>query len=161
MFGVRRNWRKERGTGMIPTKQHLPICETCPFLLKNHGKPNPTKLKHCGENVIFNWYSTGNLRRLWNGLRTLKAPGMICHSTDPNSKDYGGKGDVKPGHERQCGGAMVLIISNMNAVSAGRPQQFLPGLTKAKIADVVWQYMTGTLPSVDDRSSEVGLPWNK
>ncbi len=73
-------------------------CATCPWLTENHGKRHPA-----------GWYRASNLRRLWNGLRSGRAPGMICHSTDPRNTDYGGSQPVSPGHERECIGATTLI----------------------------------------------------
>jgi hypothetical protein len=84
------------------------VCATCPWRTANHGKPHPAK-----------WYSIANLRRLWNGLRTAKAPGMICHSTDPKNVEYGGDAPVKPGHEMECGGALYLLIQNIERVRRG------------------------------------------
>lgn len=126
----------------------LRTCETCPWLVKNHRKKHPAK-----------WYTVANLRRLWNGLRTGKAPGMVCHSTDHESKYYGGKGEIKEGRKSECAGALLLILQNMNAISAGKPQPFQPPLAKCVIADFTWRYLTDTLPAVEDRSSDVGLPW--
>ncbi len=123
------------------------VCETCPFLRKNHGRPHPEK-----------WYSVGNLRRLWNGLRTGKAPGMVCHSTDPDSKYYGGKG-AKPGKKQECAGALLLILNDMNAVAGDRPQPFTPPLTKAVIRSYAWRHLLRAIPPVEDRSKDVGLPW--
>ncbi len=133
---------------MARAQRMLRVCETCPFLIKNHRK------KHAAK-----WYAVGNLRRLWNGIRTGRAPGMICHSSDPDSASYGGSGNIRPGHEADCAGALLLVLANMNAISADRPQPFQPPLTKPKIADVLWLYLTGSLPKVEDRVSEVGLPW--
>jgi hypothetical protein len=124
------------------------VCATCPFLIANHGKPHPAK-----------WYSRGNIRRLWNGLRTGDAPGMICHSSDHNNAEYGGKGNVKPGVEQDCAGALLLLYQNANAVAAGRPQPFQPPLTKATLANLALKLLLGALPEVEDRSAEIGLPW--
>ncbi len=132
---------------MQPDKT-LRVCETCPFLIKNHRKPHAAK-----------WYNVGNLRRLWNGLRTGNAPGMVCHSKDPASIFYGGSGDVKPGKEQECAGALLLILVNMNAVGADKPQPFTPPLTKAVIRSYAARYIFGAIPSVEDRSKDVGLPW--
>lgn len=137
----------------------LTICETCPWLLKNHGRPNPTGGRWSDPSVKVQWYSNANLKRLWNGIRTLKAPGMICHSSDPANGEYGGKGNVRPDLQPQeCGGAMLMVLMCVNAICADKPQPFTPGITKAKVADIAWRKLTGTLPSVPDRSTEVGLP---
>jgi hypothetical protein len=128
-------------------KPLLRVCASCPFLIENHGKPHPAK-----------WYSTGNLRRLWNGLRSGRAPGMVCHATDPDSKGYGGTAEIRPGRESQCAGAWLLILQNANAFSAGKPQPFQPPLARSVLAEIAWKLITGTLPDVEDRGSEVGLP---
>jgi hypothetical protein len=126
----------------------LRVCETCPFMLTNHRQRHDA-----------GWYTVGNLRRLWNGLRTGKAPGMVCHSTDPDSKYYGGKGDIKPGKKAECAGALLLILTNMNAIADDRPQPHTPGLTKAAVANWAWKYLMRAIPAVEDRSADVGLPW--
>jgi hypothetical protein len=126
----------------------LRVCESCPFLKRNHRQRHDA-----------GWYTVANLRRLWNGLRTSNAPGMVCHSTDPESKFYGGKGDVKPGKKSECAGVLLLILQNMNAIADGRPQPFQPPLTKATIANFAWRHVCGAIPGVEDRSEDVGLPW--
>ncbi len=131
-------------------KQTLRVCASCPFLKSNHRKPHPAK-----------WYQVANLRRLWNGLRTGNAPGMICHSSDPKSAEYGGSGNIQPGKEHECAGALILQLVNMNALAASRPQPHQPPLTRARIADIAWLYMTGTLPAVENRADELGLPWER
>lgn len=73
-------------------------CATCPWLKDNHGVRTAAK-----------WYTKPNLKRLWNGLRTGAAPGMICHATDPASVFYGATKAVAPGHERECIGANTLL----------------------------------------------------
>lgn len=128
--------------------QTLRVCETCPFLRQNHRQRHDA-----------GWYTVGNLRRLWNGMRTGKAPGMVCHSTDPESKHYGGKGTITPGKTSECAGALILILTNMNAIAAGRPQPHTPGLTKGTVANWAWRHLMRAIPSVEDRSTDVGLPW--
>ena len=75
------------------------VCATCPWRREHHGKPHPA-----------GWYTLANLRRLWNGIRSGAAPGMVCHSTDPASAQYG---STKPVPEtatpRECGGALALM----------------------------------------------------
>lgn len=138
--------------------QPLRICETCPWLTKNHGKKH-TSAWYREHPTIKGWYSKANLRRLWAGLRTGAAPGILCHSTDPDSKDYGGKGTIKPGKERACAGALNLIYANVNAFAKNQPQPFQPQMTKHAIADYVWRRITGQLPVVEDRQADVSLPW--
>lgn len=126
----------------------LRVCATCPWLTGNHRKKHPA-----------GWYNVGNLRRLWNGLRTGKAPGMICHSSDPNSPEYGGKGDIKPGQEHECAGALTLIFANVNAFGENQPQPFQPPMKKPAIADFVYRKVIGDLPAVEDRRADISLPW--
>ncbi len=128
----------------------LRVCETCPFLVKNHGKKHEA-----------GWYTRTNIRRLWSGLRSGKAPGILCHSSDPQNEDYGGGGKVKPGHEHECAGALLLLAQNINALSAGSPEPFQPGLKRPAIAWFLERHLfsQGKWPDVEDRSGEVGLPW--
>jgi hypothetical protein len=81
-------------------------CATCPFLAENRGKSHAN-----------GWYTLTNLRRLWNGLRTGRAPGMVCHSTDPKNVNYGGDKPVTPGHERECVAANTLIQRELNTLA--------------------------------------------
>lgn len=130
------------------------VCATCPWLIQNHGLTKPV-----------GWYSTSALRKLWTGLRTAEAPGMICHSTDPNSHHYGGKAGIKPGNEQECAGALTLVISNVNAFAEDRRQPFQPGLTRQAIAYYVERYLFGSvglsrkLPGVVGRLDDIALPW--
>lgn len=126
----------------------LRVCETCPWLIKNHGKRKPV-----------GWYSKRNLRRLWTGLRTGDAPGMICHSTDPDADGYGGHANIKPGRTSECGGAITLILMNMNAIAEGKPQPIQSPLRRNVIARFVERFLIGQAPEVEDRSSEIGVPW--
>jgi hypothetical protein len=61
-------------------------------------------------------------------------------------------------HKNQSQTAVALVVMNINAISEGREQPIRPPLTKPTIADYVWRYMTGQLPSVEDRQNEVGVP---
>lgn len=138
----------------LGTKKVVSICNTCPWVKANQGK------RHAAS-----WYSMKNLRRLWNGLRTGKAPGMICHSTDPMNQTYGGDAPVVSGHESECGGAVVLIIRNMNALNEKQPQPIQPGLSKGAIAQWAERYFFGDgIPKVEskfDLIEEVGVPWDR
>lgn len=112
-------------------------CATCPFLRENQGRPHGA-----------GWYTKKNLVRLWNGLRTGKAPGMVCHSTDPDSPNYGGTKDVKPGHKRECIGANTLIQRELTTLAkapslAAYRKQYPNGLTRAGAIQWVERIMFG------------------
>lgn len=134
------------------------ICETCPWLTKNHGKPHPA-----------GWYKIANIKRIWNGLRTGKAPGVVCHASDKDQAEYGGTAKVKLTVEkRPCAGAVLAVgkhIEEINAcktkddLAAYKARHKLP-LTKFGIA--AWWELTvfGQVPDVEDRRGEVSLPWD-
>lgn len=126
------------------------ICATCPWRVVNHGK------KHKAG-----WYRLSNLRCLWAGLRSGRAPGMICHSTDPRNVEYGGDAPIVPGKEAECGGALFLLVRNMNAIAKGEPQPFQPPLSKRCMGQLVNRYLFGGGISVQppDREEDVGVPW--
>ena len=74
-------------------------CSNCPWRKSNQGKPHP-----------HGWYSVKNLRRLWSGLRTSRAPGMTCHPTDPNNDVPEGCRAAPEGSEaKECAGALLLV----------------------------------------------------
>lgn len=127
------------------------ICDTCPWRVKNHGKVHPG-----------GWYRLANLRRLWAGLRSGRAPGMICHSTDPKNVNYGGSAPVKPGHEAECGGALYLMIRCVNAIGKGQPQPITPPLAKRALAQLVERHLfNGGLEVVPPECEEdIGVPWS-
>jgi hypothetical protein len=133
-------------------------CATCPWLKQNHGKPHPQK-----------WYTTTNLKRLWNGIR--RGEGMICHATDPQSIEYGGKG-AQAGHERMCIGSLVLVIRSLRRLEHGDLKAYRAGvgLRMTKPGMLEWAgriMMAGTplgprrqvLPAVINGSPEIGVPW--
>lgn len=126
------------------------VCDTCPWRKANHAKEHPA-----------GWYRISNLRRLWAGLRSGKAPGMICHSTDPANKEYGGNADIAPGHEAECGGALMLVIRNFQAVNAGQPQPIRPPFTRRGAAHWIERHLFGGGISVDCKFpiEEIGVPW--
>lgn len=134
----------------------LTVCGTCPWLKVNHGKKHSAKW----------WYSLANLRRLWNGLRTGKAPGMVCHSTDPDSKEYGSEVNVKETSEkRECAGAVILVIKHCNEMGdIGMPAYKAKwGKTRLGMTLRGFRYwfercLFGRLPRVEDRSAEVAEP---
>lgn len=137
-----------------PSKQ-LRVCETCPWLTKNQGR------KHKAG-----WYTKSNLKRLWNGLRSGACPGIVCHSTDADRMDYGADKPVPEGTEkRPCAGALLVVYTHMNQISKLSPSDYkalhpLP-LKRPAIAHWVQRYLFGNLPVVEDRSGDVGLPWEK
>lgn len=96
-------------------------CKTCPFLVENWGKPNPngfTKEEAEARNEEKNyhdWYTPENLKRLWGG--TKEAEILICHSTDPGARDYGGW-EIKPGVEQICLGQAVLAFQEIKLAEA-------------------------------------------
>jgi hypothetical protein len=126
------------------------ICDTCPWRVKNHGKPHPA-----------GWYKLTNLKRLWAGLRSGRARGMICHSTDPKNIEYGGAAPVKPGHEAECGGALYLLIRNVNAASKGEPQPIQPPLARRCIRQLVERHLfhggLAVIPPANE--TDIGVPW--
>jgi hypothetical protein len=131
----------------------LKVCDTCPWLLKNQGKRHKA-----------GWFTVKNLRRLWAGLRSGNATGMVCHASDPNNKDYGGDANIKPGHEAQCGGSVVLLIKNLNALEAKEPQPITPPLTRGGIAVCLNKILFGGGASVDTGKHSIddfGVPWQK
>lgn len=139
---------------MSEEKKCLRVCATCPWLKENHNKEHPA-----------GWYKIENLKRLWNGLRKGDAPGIVCHSTDPKNIEYGGDKEITPGHESPCAGAMILMINHVNEASKTDMKEYksrhsLP-LTKGGIAVMIEKALSGQLPPVEDKSSEVGLPWDK
>lgn len=137
----------------------LRVCATCPWLTVNHGKKHPAAWYK--QHDIEGWNTKANLRRLWTGLRTGEAPGMVCHSSDSESLSYGGKEGIKPGHKHECTGSLLLMFGNVNAFGEGQPQPFQPPLTKPVIADLIWRKLVGQLPVIEDRLADVSLPWNK
>lgn len=76
-------------------------CAACPFRISNHGRKHPE-----------NYYSKGNRRRLWNGLRTGDAPGMTCHPTDPQNQPVAERVVT-----RECAGAMLLLAREWHTLS--------------------------------------------
>jgi hypothetical protein len=91
----------------LKKKPAIGVCATCPWRKENHGKAHPA-----------NWYTAANLRRLWNGLRSGKSPGMVCHATDPESPEYGStKAPPASARKQDCAGALALVHIEMNALS--------------------------------------------
>jgi hypothetical protein len=94
-------------------------CATCPFVKANFGKANPdgfdpkqAERKHGRK--FFDWYSDKNLRRLWKGGISMGEV-MICHATDPNADEYGGKAAAR-GNERPCIGALAIVFQHLKYI---------------------------------------------
>jgi len=82
-------------------------CETCPFLKGNFGKETPNQ-----DTKDLEWYSKENAERLWHdGLKHGEA--MVCHSSDHESIDYGGKNKVAEGKRRLCSGSLLVQFRHL------------------------------------------------
>jgi hypothetical protein len=129
-------------------------CASCPWLRANHGKKHGDK-----------WYTTSNLRRLWNGLRTGRAPGMVCHSTDPDSADYGNERPPAPGAKKhECVGATALIQRELDMITPYKDfrvyrREHPDGMTKPGLAHWVNRIVFGGGVDTCEPSADVGLPW--
>lgn len=90
-------------------------CGTCPFRTVNHNKPNPVGVEKLRADYpdfkIGDWYSTKNITRLWKKALSTGTP-MLCHSSDPNASEYGGR-DAKKGIERVCLGLLIPIFKHI------------------------------------------------
>lgn len=84
-------------------------CATCPWRKSNLGKPHPNK-----------WYTLANLRRLWNGLRWGKAPGMTCHGTDPRTDVRGERPVENWTKVKECAGALLLVTREIKHLEANK-----------------------------------------
>lgn len=147
--------------------KHTKACNACPWRRSNQGK-----------RTSGGWYSRANLQRLWNGLRTSKAPGMTCHPTDPRNPPSDSGVQAKPEAETQeCYGALLLIAREVSLGSAladkhgkdafklyrfARPK----GLTRAGMSHWVLRFafnapqLTGlaALPTVFTEDSDIQHP---
>lgn len=87
-------------------------CNTCPFLLENANKPKPEGWNPDKSKGQTDWYTQENLNNLWKGLREGEA--MVCHTHDPDSKEYGGKGAT---HEKpkMCLGSVMMLFPHAQA----------------------------------------------
>jgi len=112
------------------------------------------------------WYKLTNLKRLWNGLRTGKAPGMVCHSSDPGSTEYGNTKTIpETSEKRECGGALQLLYTEFDVLNKTHNiREYASGrvspLTKGAIAGIVSRKIFGSLPEVIP-CDDVGLPWKQ
>lgn len=134
-------------------------CATCPWLRPNFGKPHKMK-----------WYTPANARRLWNGIRTGKTLGMMCHATDPASVEYGGDKTIDPGHERLCVGGLMLVMRSLKALEAADGiKAYRQGIglrmTRPAMAEWVWAIATKNtpmgpaLPASVANLASIGVPW--
>lgn len=162
-------------------------CGTCPFLTRNFGRPSPegfvraTSGESAKGHVFYEWYSKKNLIRLWrDGLR--KGNAMICHSTDPNASQYGGKNAV-PGIEKICTGSLAALFQHLKFIEQLIKKGLSPRevqkqyrekagaypLTKEGQASWAWNFAIGKtdfpigtdIPRSVDPSllSDVSVPW--
>lgn len=86
---------------MSDEQQGVPPCKGCPFRVDNQG-----------QRTDGGYYTKRNLRRLWTGVR--RGETMICHVTDSCAHETGSPanpkpGQIKPGSERVCLGALALF----------------------------------------------------
>lgn len=85
-------------------------CAHCPWRAENlKRKPDPHK-----------FYTLGNLRRLWRGLRNGER--MTCHPTDPEMEEFEGyekTAEREVTHE--CAGALILIQRELMRFQAEYP----------------------------------------
>lgn len=162
----------------LESKERLTVavCDTCPWRLTTQGRQGV--LPH-GKKKPVGWYSVTNLKRLWNGMRTGKAPGMTCHSTDPRAVETGGAPVPERVEMRECAGYLILAIRHANELLDGlgktppnspesrevwaryRSRHQLPFTLSGLRAFVVERVLNPfqPLPTVID-NHEVGLPWD-
>jgi hypothetical protein len=135
----------------------IAVCATCPWLKGNQGQPHPA-----------GWYRLSNLKRLWDGLRTGKAPGMICHATDAEGVDYGStKAIPATVQRRECAGALILRIRHANEAGACHDLKEYQArhrypMTRGGLLTIVNRSLDpfNHIPPVTD-NAEVQLPWRK
>lgn len=126
-------------------------CAQCPWRLSNQGTRHP-----------HGFYTKANLKRLWNGLRSGKAPGMSCHPTDPRMAEFSGYEETAD-RERtyECAGSVILLLRETFRFQAichemdqqGRKDSLreyrrrMPqGLTKEGMGEIVWRLLAGGSP---------------
>src|SRR5262245_124896 len=98
----------------MPDKNSVGVCATCPWRTCNQRKKHPA-----------NWYTLTNLKRLWNGIRKDEAHGMTCHSTDPESRNYGATKQVpETATPRECGGLILLVARHFKEMEDLDPTQY-------------------------------------
>jgi hypothetical protein len=134
----------------------LSVCDSCPWRISNHRR------KHSAG-----WYTIGNLRRLWNGLRTGQAPGIICHASDPESREYGSEKTIPAASKpRECGGALIILMRHVDELNRAKTLKEYAKcnsapITKRGLAKILErQFIGGGFPAVQiDDPSKIGLPW--
>lgn len=143
-------------------------CATCPWRRSNQtAAARRTSPK--ADGARHRWFSVANLRRLWSGARDGHP--TICHATDPNAPEYGGK-EAKTGHERICIGALILVTRAMDDVNRRmeRGQKTFVGMKFSRNGLLYWVeaavfrgtplgHSTRVMPIVFDDSEEIRVPW--
>lgn len=139
----------------LEERKSLAVCATCPWRKQLQGTKHPA-----------GWYKLTNIKRLWNGIRTGNAPGMVCHSSDPGSIEYGSTKVIPENVEkRECAGALQLIYHELHVVQdytdlkEYRKRRVAP-FTKAAIAHWFSRTIFGKPPAIVT-CDDVGLPWNQ
>lgn len=136
-------------------------CSHCPWRRANQGTRHP-----------HGWYSKKNLRRLWSGLRSGKAPGMSCHPTDPNNEVPEGHGTPAPDGNQptECAGALIMVqreLRRFEAESSTYLKTRKRGLTREGLLwwGVSRCSMAGTpfggpsMPLIKDDDPDIGFDW--
>lgn len=139
----------------LEPQKTLAVCATCPWRKKLQGTKHPA-----------GWYKLANLKRLWNGMRTGAAPGMVCHASDPGSTEYGSTKVVPEGTEkRECAGALQLIYTEIEILNKNpdikvyRASRTSP-MTRDGIGYWLQRYVFGKPPAIQP-CEDVGLPWEQ
>lgn len=141
--------------GTAIKSKDLAVCATCPWRKNLQGTKHPA-----------GWYKLANITRLWNGIRSGNAPGMVCHSSDPDSKDYGSVKTVpETVQKRECAGAIQLVITEINLLNdigdfkIYKKSRKSP-LTRAGLRAVMERVLFRGSPSVI-QCDDVSLPWDQ
>lgn len=115
--------------------------------------------------LILDWFSTRNLKRLWHGIR--KGEAMLCHASDPNASEYGGK-NTTPGHERACVGCLALAERHLRVLENVTIKEYNGRISSgirftkhgfARWVDrIMFSFSKERLPA-PDQSLDFGVPW--
>lgn len=141
---------------VLPCKEEA--CAACPWRASNAGRVAPKV-----EGERFGWYTAGNLKRLWAGMR--RGERMSCHPTDSRQVQKNGK-TVNPAVQTyECTGATILVQREMTIMQsdfggdlkAYRKARPL-GITRECIADFLNRLLFGqafggskpTTPNLND-----------
>jgi hypothetical protein len=135
---------------------HYP-CDTCPWKGKNFNASTPDP-----KTAERHWYTTNNLKRLWEGIR--QGERMICHDTDPKSKTYGNTKNVKAGYERDCVGSLILVMRSIQRLERVPFKDYRKGkgkrMTRDGAAAWCWRIATDSrLPRGVAEKDAVGVLW--